>query len=240
MSLVSTYMEYWSNPIKTYTWPCDEDPIVDSFHNGQHCLFFDPIFNHAIISYRQKLQDLCNWANNSIQQHGINKFLLNEQNHYDIANLVKLNIWINDIKIQGIVKPMLISYNGNTYTASNGESRLRCLEKVHNITSVSAFINTSIKYQLEFSHLERVTTFDQYAKLCNAIQGQKFLFRLTDNTAPWGLDWYEYDSKQTGVVTPGQDYCVAAVTAYLEKHPTTKFTPEWFSNLVDWNQYKNF
>ena len=55
-------MEYWHNPTKTYTWPCDEDPIVDSFHNGQHCLFFDPAVDKNTIAYKQSLQDICDWT----------------------------------------------------------------------------------------------------------------------------------------------------------------------------------
>jgi hypothetical protein len=175
-----------------------------------------------------------------ITTQGTIQFLQNPQNHYDIANLVKLNLWIADIQSQGIVKPMLISFNDNVYTAANGESRLRALECVPEVRSVRAFINTSVKYRDQFDHLEPVTTFDQFAQFCRAVSGQNFLFRLTDAQAPYGLDWYEYDSQRTATVTPGEEYCVGAVTAYLKQHPDTVFTVDWFAQLVNWNQYKNF
>jgi hypothetical protein len=231
---------HWNNPIINLTYPSSQDPIKDSLHNGVHCLFYDPVFDQKQIKYQQKLQDLCDWTNQSIATHGVTCFLQNPQNHYDIANLVKLNMWIADIQSQGIVKPMLISYDSNQYTAANGESRLRALECVPEICSVRAFINTSVEYQDQFDHLEPVTTFDHFAQLCGAANGQNFLFRLTDAQAPHGLDWYEYDSQRTASVTPGEEYCVAAVTAYLEQHPDTVFTVDWFAQLVGWSQYKNF
>ena len=237
--MIITYM-YWNNPLIEIKWPSELDPIADSLHGGNHCLFYDPKFNQQQIYYQQRLQDLCDWANRLINTRGIGQFLQNPQNHYDIANLVKLNMWIADIRTQGIIKPMLISYTDNQYTAANGESRLRALECVPNITSVTAFINTGFKNRDRFDHLEPVTTFDQFAQLCGAIVGQNFLFRLTDDQAPYGLDWYEYDSQRAAPVTPGEEYCVSAVVAYLEQHPDTVFTMDWFDQLVDWNQYKNF
>ena len=231
---------YWNNPLIETTWPSTLDPIADSLHNGKHCLFYDSSFNQGQIFYQQKLQDLCNWANDLIKTQGITQFLVAKQNHYDIANLVKLNMWIDDIKKQGIIKPMLVCYTNSRYTAATGESRLRALECVPEIATVTAFIQTDVDYHNQFCHLESVKTFDQFAKLCKAVEGQQFLFRLTDNHAPYGLDWYEYNSQQTALITPNEEYCVAAVAAYLDQHPKTQFTIKWFGQLVNWNSYKNF
>jgi hypothetical protein len=84
-----------------------------------------------------------------------------------------------------------------------------------------------------------VTKFTQFAHLCQANPGQEFLFRLTDAQAPYGIDWYEYDSSRTAAITPGEDYCVSAMTAYLKQHPGVNFIPSWFDQLVDWASYKN-
>ena len=239
LHVIITYV-YWNNPIIEYHWPSDLDPIVQSLHNGCHCLFFDPAFDYRQIQYQQRLTDLGNWANNWITQQGIEEFLHNAVNHYDIANLVKLNLWIGDIRQQGIVKPMLIHYDHNVYTAATGESRLRALECVPSVSSVTAFINTQIENQDQFDHLEPVTTFDQFARLCQADVGQKFLFRFTDAQAAYGIDWYEYDSKKTASVTPGNDQCVAIMQEYLQQCPNTRFDTQWFSTPVDWTQYKNY
>jgi hypothetical protein len=231
-------MEYWRNPIKTYTWPCNEDPIVDSFHNGQHCLFFDPAIDKNTIAYKQSLQDICDWANYAINDYGISGFVENKLNWYDIANIVKLNMWVDDIKKQGIIKPMLLFYEGNNKLGiHNGESRLRALTCVPSMSTIAGFITIAKKYADKFSHLEQVTTFDQFANICKADLQQEFMFTLTDPAAPYGIFWYEFNSKKTAPVTPGEDACVIALENFLNQHPDTKFTTEWFSNIVDWNNY---
>ena len=33
---------YWNNPLHSLKWPSDQDPIIESFHRGSHCLFYNP------------------------------------------------------------------------------------------------------------------------------------------------------------------------------------------------------
>lgn len=229
---------YWNNPIVELSWPSSHDPIVESLHNGVHCLFYDPAVNKQHIKTNQSLQSLCDWANSQIKQQTLPVFLQDSRNHYDIANLVKLNIWVDDLQHHGSIKPMMLQYIGNNrFNSGTGESRLRAMERIPIITTTAAFISTHCQHRQLFKHLEPVTTFDKFAELCNAKHNQQFLFRLTDSLAPYGIDWYEYDSCLTANVTPGQDYCVDVLTNYLSMHKV-EFTPEWFDNLVPWNDYR--
>lgn len=231
---------YWNNPRIELTYPSDQDPIKDSFHGGVHCLFHDPVIDKTQIHYKQTLQDICTWANQLIAKNGVDGFVQEQHNWYDIANIVKLNMWIADIQQQGVVKPILIYYNGDEkYGINNGESRLRALERIPSIGTLSGFISTTVNYADQFDHLEQVHTFEQFAQLCGAVNQQKFLFTLTDPVAPYGMFWYEYDSGLTRSVTPGEPYCVETLHLYLQQHPDTEFTPEWFDTLVDWNHYKS-
>ena len=231
---------YWNNPQIELTYPSDQDPIVDSFHGGVHCLFYDPAIVKTQIRYKQTLQDICDWANNNIQTHGVNGFIQQQINWYDIANIVKLNMWIDDIRRQGIVKPILTYYNGHEKLGiNNGESRLRALERISDIGTLRGFISTSVAYADRFEHLQQVHTFEQFAQLCQAVDQQQFMFTLTDPSAPYGIFWYEYNSDLTRPVTPGEAYCVEVLHLYLQQHPDTRFTPEWFDTLVDWNYYKS-
>ena len=230
---------YWNNPLIQCEWPGPVDPVSQSFHKGQHCLFYDPSFEHRQVKYQQSLIDLGSWANRCIDKVGVDKFFDNPTNHYDIANLVKLNLWIADIQQQGIVKPMLINFANNVYTCATGESRLRALECLPNTRSVVAFIGTHNCNKHLFEHLQPVNDFNHFASLCGAVSGQKFLFRLTDKQADYGIDWFEYDSNRTVSVTPGQNYCVAVLKNYLLTSPNTIFDHNWFRCLVDWQFFEN-
>lgn len=231
---------YWDNPQIKLTYPNDQDPIRQSLHDGAHCLFYDPAIPKSQIAYKQSLQDICDWANKQIKHYGIDGFFSDPLNHYEIANIVKLNMWIDDIRKQGIIKPMNLFYDGREkYGINNGESRLRALERIPGIATVSGFIGCCKEYGDQFAHLESVTTFDRFAKLCQAVPGQQFLFTLTDSNAPYGLYWYEYNSQRTRQVTPGETYCVEVLRLYLMQYPDIEFTPEWFDILVRWEDYKS-
>jgi hypothetical protein len=135
---------------------------------------------------------------------------------------------------------MLLQYLGEPlYASGTGESRLRALERIPAMQTVSAFISTHVKYRHHFTHLELVADFGRFAELCQAESGQKFLFRFTDTLAPYGIEWYEYDSRRTVDVTPGQEYCLEVLTNYLDENQNLKFTVEWFDQVIDWNLYKN-
>jgi hypothetical protein len=232
---------YWNNPTIELTYPLStQDPIVDSLHNGAHCLFYDPSVDKTEIGYKQSLGDICNWANQSIRNNGIDGFINDTMNHYDIANIVKLNMWIDDIIKQGIVKPMNLFYDGGQkYGINNGESRLRAAERIPSISNIAGFISCRAEFADQFAHLESITNFNRFAEICRASQGQQFFFTLTDSEAPYGIFWYEYASPRTVAVTPSEKYCVDTLHAYLTRYPYTTFTPEWFDTLVDWADYKS-
>lgn len=231
---------YWNNPLINVTWPSPIDPVVASLHHGEHCLFWNPVAKFDNIKTNQTLKDLCNWANQWLENDGIRSFVNTVSNHYDIANLVKLNMWIADIRHQGIVKPWLILDQGNDeYIAGTGDSRLRCLERIPEIHSVPAFISTHRNRAALYQDLEEITTFDQFATLCRAEPGQEFLFRLTDPAAPFGMYWYEYNSDQTRSVTPGETEAVHMFINFYKKNPGVTITPEWFDHLVDWSEYRS-
>lgn len=229
---------YWNNPLKEYNWPSDQDPIVESFHNGAHCLFYNPATKFDNVFTNQRLSDLAIWADRWLTTDGIDKFVSDQRNHYDAANLVKLNMWIHDIRAQGIVKPwMMLDQGDGTFLAGTGDSRLRCLERIPEITTVPAFISTRTERAGLYQGLLPVTDFDQFADICKVAKNQQFLFRFTDADAPYGIYWYEYNSDLTRKVTPSQQQAVDMFKNYFKANANIKITPEWFDSIVDWNSY---
>lgn len=230
---------YWNNPlILVKISNFDLDPIVQSLHGNQHCLFWNPVARFQTISTNQKLDDLIAWGNHWLEQHGIDNFSSDPRNWYDIANLTKLNMWVNDIRRQGIVKPLLLQDLGNgTTIAGTGDSRLRCLEVIPEISTVPAFISTHSNRKHIYQELEPVTRFDQFAQLCNAEPDVEFLFRLTDANAPYGLDWYEYTSSLTRAVTPSEDDAVQMFVHMVKSRPGFKITRTYFTENINWDMY---
>jgi hypothetical protein len=223
-------MEYWLNGIKTYTqtvleYPLDTDPIVESMHNGEHCLFYDPGVIKARIDYKPTVQDQCDFMNSQDIW----------QDKYRVATVVKLNIFVADIKKQGIVKPVMLYYNGEEkFSINTGENRMRAIERIPEITHLESFISTHRKHADKFSHLPYIENFEQFTEICRTPIGTDYLFTFTDKQAPYGIFWYEYNSERTRAITPGYEWCETVMRNYLEKYPNTVFTPNWFDKPVDW------
>ena len=223
-------MEYWHNPKLTFTqtvlpYSIDIDPIVQSLHNGEHCLFYQPRMDKNLIDYKPTLQDQCDFMNSN------NKWC----DRYRIATIVKLNIFVEDIKKQGIVKPVLLYYDGgDRYGINTGENRMRAIERVPSITHLESFISTHRKYESEFKHLLKIENFEQFVKICNTPVGTNYMFTFTNKNAPYGIFWYEYDSELTRAVTPGYEWCENVMQKYLELNANLVFTPEWFDKKIDW------
>lgn len=231
-------MEYWNNPMVEITWPSNIDVFAE--HNKTHCLFYNPAARVDSLVTSQTLSDLCRWAQEWLTQDGVDGFVAEPRCHYDIANLVKINIWLHDIRRQGNVKPWLLQDLGNgTMQAGNGDTRLKCLELIPEITTVHAFVSTRREQASFYADLEPVTTFEQFANLCESEKypGQQFLFRFTDADAPYGIHWYEYASTRTRAVTPNQDQAVAMFTAYMHSTPNVSIDLAWFDQVIDWQRF---
>ena len=150
-------------------WPATVDPICDSLHEGKQCLFYNPSAQYNHIKIWQTLQDLCDQANSWITTHGVNGFIADARNHFNIANLVKINLWSNDIRQQGVKKPILIlHHNDGHFDTGAGESRIKLAQRISGMDQLPAFLASHSKNAHLFADWTEITTFDQFAKCCGA------------------------------------------------------------------------
>lgn len=230
---------YWNNPIETVTYPSSSDVIFKSQHQGQHCLFYDPQVPVDHIAKQTQLQQLCNWANHEMSEHGRSNFVKDPQRHYDAANLVKINQMVHSVRQHGSVKPMLLFYTGaGPYATGTGDTRLRAIERIDSIVHVSGIISTHSRYRSEFAHLREIHTLEDFARCFDAPAGSEFLIRLTDDQADWGMDWYEYVLNNTSVAVPNWEFCLSAIQNYILQQPSNfEFTVAWFDLEIAWSDY---
>ena len=147
-------MEYWQYPKIQYSqtvlpYPLDNDPIRASSHSGKHVLFYDPGVHKARIryAYATTTQDQCDWLNNNDIW----------QDTFRVASVVKLNIYVEDIKRQGVVKPMLLYYDGNEkFGGHTGENRMRASELMPELEFFESFITTHKDHADHFKHLPQI------------------------------------------------------------------------------------
>ena len=71
---------YWNNPLIEIFYPSDRNPVQESLHNNNHCIFYNPTVDKNKIKSNQSLEDLCLWVNQKISQQSISGFLTDTQN----------------------------------------------------------------------------------------------------------------------------------------------------------------
>jgi len=218
-------------------WPSDVDPIHDSLHQGQHCLFFNASAQYDHIKIWQTLQELCDEANRWIQSDGLDGFIADARNHFNIANLVKINLWSNHVRQQGIKKPILILHHSDGHFDTGvGESRIKIAQRIQGLDRLPAFLATRAENAHLFADWTKITTLDQFANCCGAEPGDQFLFRLESQAADYGISWYEYNSPFTRSVAPSDDVCVGVFETWYKSN-NGLFTPAWFDQSIDWQSY---
>lgn len=229
---------YWHNPIHEVDFPSDSDIIFKSLHGGQHCLFYDPAVPVDHIAKQTTLQGLCDWANQLMAAEGRAALTQDPVNHDDAANLVKINQMVDSVARYGSVKPMLLHYQGQRpFATGTGDTRLRAIERLPQITTVTGIISTHARHLAAFQGLKQIHTLEDFARCFRAERAQ-FLIRLTDQQAPYGLDWYEYVLDDRNVSVPDWDYCLRAIQSYVDSRPNDfEFTVDWFDQLIDWDLY---
>jgi hypothetical protein len=220
---------YWNNPIVKITNLIQ--PSID------HQLFYCNNFPINQIQPQQTLSQLCKMANYRLEYYPKNEFIKDINCRDFVSNIVKINLMVNTIKEFGCVKPMLLQYRGSMpMIAGTGDSRLKAIECILEITTVPAIISTHQKYSQVFSHYTAIHSIDQLRYICNVNLNTDFYVRFTDEFADYGIDWVEY-SVDT-VTVPDIEWCLIAMQNYInEQSYTFRFTIDWFKNLVNWKLY---
>lgn len=131
---------------------------------------------------------------------------------------------------------MLLHYHGSLpYATGTGDTRLRAIERLPDIQTVSGLISAHSRYRDHFDHCLEITTMAEFARCFGATQG-RWLIRLTDAQAPYGIDWYEYVLNDPAVSVPGWDFCLRAIQNYINSQPENwRFSPDWFDQKIDWS-----
>jgi hypothetical protein len=222
-----------NNTIQEFSCLSTPDPLTQD--SQVHCLFYSPAVPIELIKSQQTLDELLKLANRRLAQVAKEEFTLDSKYADWIANIVKINLMAQGLERHGIVKPMLLHYNG-TYPLipGTGDSRLKALSCKPGFTTVPGLISTSNRYCSRFMNLQLIESMVQLAQVCEVDPADtKFLFRFTNDATIHGIDWFEYSVDQVAV--PSIEWCLITLQSYLDKQSADfKFTTAWFSEPHAW------
>lgn len=223
---------YWNNPIVRTTVQSGLDVIQQAQHQGRHCVFFDPAVNKTQICVPDKLQHVCDLANAWARQLSQ---CPDPGDKEKITNLVRINQFVHSLQTQGNLKPLLLHFLNGKLCAATGGTRIMAAERLPQFATFPAFVSTHVDHRSRFAHCIEVQSLSHWAAICGAAADTEFLFRLTDEQADYGVDWYEVALQSTFV--PSHDQCQQWLEAYLQANPGTVFAPDWFDQTINWTVF---
>jgi hypothetical protein len=116
-----------------------------------------------------------------------------------------------------------------------GDSRLKAIECIPEITSVPAIITTHQKYSYMFTHCEQIDSLEQFKQTCKT--ESDFYVRYTEQSSEYGLDWFEYSEDK--VTVPDTEWCLHLIQNYINNQSDNfRFSTDWFKNTIVWDLYK--
>lgn len=216
----------------------DPDHLTDHLNQGQHVLFYDPAVPIQNINKWDTLEELINIANQRLDHYGSSMFTnfkeCNEFSNEDqIANIIRINLFVHSINAQGNVKPCILHYCGSLpYGAGNGGSRLMALECLPHISTISAFISAPAGLASNFSHLRQIHNTQDLLDILGKPHKTKFYFKFTYDPDAHGIDWYEVDLRFVRV--PNNQQCLELLQEYVNNQPNFRFTKSWFTEHHNW------
>jgi len=217
--MLITYM-YWNNPIVKMS------TLIQPSLN--HQLFYHDRVPLCQIQPQQTLSQLCDLANQQLSGQTVKDCDL-------LANIVKVNQMVASIQKFGCVKPLLLHYCGAMpMPTGTGDSRLKAIECIPEITHVPAIVSTHARYSYLFDQYQKINSLVQLKKVCGT--DADFYVRYTNESADYGVDWIEYNVDNMAV--PNINWCITVLQNYIGTQSRSfKFTTSWFTSLIDWESY---
>ena len=169
----------------------------------------------------------------SIANDAVHSGSLSEYQQDVLANLVRLNWMIEDLRHNTIQKSLLLS---SGLTVETGDTRLMAASFHPRITTVPALL--TVKNNISMPEWITVINMEHLGKLLN-IDPKNIMLNNQDWTKQQ-LTWIEFAYPHTSNHMHNEKQRLDMVYRYLEKQPHDfQFTREWLQTPVDWSKWDN-
>jgi hypothetical protein len=153
-----------------------------------------------------------------------------------LANLVRLNWMIQDLKYGFIYKPLLVKQNLEVLT---GDTRMMAISFHSHIEDVPCVLTVPSSYQVDTTHWIPIKSINHLSELTGVAE-QDILFNDVDWTKQQ-LSWIEFAMPNTEHHMHDQQQRENMILEYL-KHQDDAFvfSRDWLADPIDWSTFDNF
>ena len=148
-----------------------------------------------------------------------------------LANSVRLNWMVQNLRTNSLRKPILVDCNFNVVV---GDTRLMAV-KLLDIPKVNVLAQLP-----EPQDYTIVTTLDHLKSICGFDTTAELMWRPEDrDILHQPVDWFEIADTDTSDHMHNEQQRLTMIKNYLQAHPGFEFTTKWYQQAINWSTWDN-
>lgn len=210
--------------------------IIKTALGSTYCMFYHSAFPIAQLTPVQTLVGSCSVVNQALNLHGTNLSAWPAKLQDEIARLLWVNYFYQNLNKEPIRKPLLIHQQHEQYLVDCGDTRLMTLQLNPEISTVSVVITCTASDAGRYQDWQQITSDSDLIQLTRFdTNNTTILVTPAQADADYGLDWLEIGDQSTGHHLHNIDLRLTMMQNYLDAQVTNfKFDTEWVKFPVDW------
>ena len=210
--------------------------IIKTALGSTYCMFYHPAFPITQLTPVQTLAGSCSVVNQALNSHGTNLSVWPAKLQDEIARLLRVNYFYQNLNKEPIRKPLLIHRQNEQYIVDCGDTRLMTLQLNPEITTVSVVTTCTVANAGQYRDWQQITSDSDLIRLTQFDDNNTtILVTTTPPGADYGLEWLEIGDQSTGHHLHSIDLRLTMMQNYLDVQVTNfKFDTEWVRSPVDW------
>ena len=210
--------------------------IIKTALGSTYCMFYHPVFPIAQLTPVQTLAGSCSVVNQALDSHGTDLLSWPAGLQNEIAKLLRVNYFYQNLNKEPIRKPLLIHRQQKQYIVDCGDTRLMTLQLNPEISTVSVVTTCTTTDAVRYQDWQQITSDADLIRLTQFdTDNTTILVTTTQPDADYALEWLEIGDQSTGHHLHSIDLRLVMMQNYLDTQATNfKFDTEWIKSPVDW------
>lgn len=213
--------------------------ILKTALGSDYCMFYHPAIAVAQLTPIQTLDRACIVANQALKTHGTDLLTWSAELQDEIARLLRVNKFYQDLHKEPIRKPILVHRQQDQYIVDCGDTRLMTLQLASDTATVGVVITCLLTAADQYANWQPVVGDQDLIQLTNFDPDNAMI--LVTKTPPgsdYALEWLEIGDASTGHHLHSIDLRISMMQKYLNTQDTNfEFSSDWAKSAVDWSAF---
>jgi hypothetical protein len=213
--------------------------ILKTVLGTDYCMFYHPAVPAEQLTPVQTLEQCCVVVNQALALHGTELSGWPAGLQDEIARLLWVNKFYQDLDKEPIRKPILVHRHQDQYLVDCGDTRLMTLQLANTAATVGVVVTCLATAADQYTAWYPVTS-DQ--DLIQLIQfdpvNTTVLVTPTPPGSTYAVEWLEIGDASTSHHLHSIDLRIGMMQQYLRTQPANfKFTRDWAKRPIDWSAF---